>query len=193
MASQDGDRPSVFLNLPYDDGFAARCLAYIAAVSSFGLIPHVVVGTQGNTRLSRIVDLIGKCQYSIHDLSRTKRFNMPFELGFTMGYHWSNPTHKWLVFAPERNWVDKSLTDIKGIDIYAHHGTIAGIMCEIGNSFVNRIRQPSVSEMMRIYRTLRSAVPEIQRKTGSKTLFTASFFSEISATAAALAEKYIAR
>jgi len=39
-------------------------------------------------------------------------------------------------------------------------------MCEIGNAFVNRIRQPSVSEMMRIYRALQSATPAIQRKTG---------------------------
>jgi len=50
----------------------------------------------------------------------------------------------------------------------------------------------SVSEMMRIYRALQSATPAIQRKTGSKTFFTASFFSELSATAAALTEKYMA-
>jgi hypothetical protein len=191
MAHQEIDRHAVFLNLPYDNNFVRQSLAYIAAVSSFGLVPYVVVGLQGNTRLSLIADLIAKCQYSIHDLSRTKRFNMPFELGFTMGWHWSNPSHRWLVFAPKRNWVDKSLTDIKGIDVYAHEGTITGIMCEIGNAFVNRVRQPSVLEMMRIYRALQGAAPAIQRKTGSKTFFTASFFSELSASAAALAEKYI--
>src|SRR5882724_26980 len=89
------DHPkSVFLNIPYDRRFTRLFLAYIASVSSFGLIPHATLEIPlSKRRLDRILSLIARSQYSLHDLSRvqldtshprTPRFNMPFELGLTV-------------------------------------------------------------------------------------------------------------
>src|SRR5580658_6015102 len=85
------DRNAVFLNIPYDSGFRNLYLAYIVGLYQLGLKPRVTLGIPGgDRRLDRILDLIGSCSYSIHDLSRvqldrtapaTPRFNMPFELG----------------------------------------------------------------------------------------------------------------
>ncbi|MGB6803656.1 MAG: hypothetical protein WBE31_15415, partial [Candidatus Sulfotelmatobacter sp.] len=85
----------MFLNIPYDSEFENLFLAYIAAVSAFGFIPRATLEIPfSRRRLDRILDLIGDCRYSVHDLSRvqidrapppTPRFNMPFELGLTVG------------------------------------------------------------------------------------------------------------
>jgi hypothetical protein len=96
---------SAFLNLPYDEKFKDLFLAYIAGVSAFGLVPRATLEIPGGKRrLDRILQLIRDCRFSIHDLSRveldhsnppTPRFNMPFELGLTVG---SRPRHTWFVF-----------------------------------------------------------------------------------------------
>jgi hypothetical protein len=82
---------SVFLNVPYDAAFENLFLAYIAAISAFGFAPRATLELPfGERRLDRIIKLIQRSEYSIHDLSRvqhdnqaprTPRFNMPFELG----------------------------------------------------------------------------------------------------------------
>src|SRR4051812_34592759 len=89
-------RDSVFLNLPYDDGFQTLFLGYIAGVSAFGMLPHATLEIPGGERrLERILGLIAQCRYSVHDLSRvqldrsapaTPRFNMPFELGLAVAH-----------------------------------------------------------------------------------------------------------
>ncbi len=87
-------RESTFLNIPYDPSFTKLYLAYIAGVSSFGLLPRATLEIPGGEpRLDRILSLIRSCAYSLHDLSRvqldphppkTPRFNMPFELGLAV-------------------------------------------------------------------------------------------------------------
>src|SRR3984885_3421054 len=87
------DAGSVFLNIPYDAGFENLFLAYISAISAFGFTPRATLEIPFNRRLDRILSLIEKSEYSIHDLSGvqldraipcTPRFNMPFELGLTV-------------------------------------------------------------------------------------------------------------
>ncbi len=82
------DAGSVFLNIPYDDGFENLFLAYISAISAFGFTPRATLEIPfGQRRLDRILTLVRQSQYSIHDLSRvqldctsprTPRFNMSF-------------------------------------------------------------------------------------------------------------------
>ena len=84
-----------FLNIPFDQRFEALYLAFIAGLSGFGLIPQAALQIPGSRRrLDRLIDLLGTCQYSFHDLSRveldshspkTPRFNMPFECGLAVG------------------------------------------------------------------------------------------------------------
>jgi hypothetical protein len=200
MASSRTEKYAVFLNLPYDDSFTDLYLAYIVAVSSFGLVPHATVGIAGERRLDRIAQLIKKCTFSLHDLSRveldtseppTPRFNMPFELGFAVGWSRSNPSHRWFVFEAVLRRIHKSLSDMDGTDVYIHGGTVEGIMREVGNAFVSAMRQPTVPEMMRLYKKLHRIVPQVQRNAGSTTVFTARCFAEISLAAAMLAKRYL--
>jgi hypothetical protein len=82
---------AVFLNIPYDEQFGDLYVAYIAALAAHGMSPSATLELPGGARrLDRIIELIGGCRYSFHDLSRveldtaeppTPRLNMSFELG----------------------------------------------------------------------------------------------------------------
>src|ERR1035441_3521420 len=119
---------AVFINIPYDRAFERLYLAYITGLSALGLVPRATLSISGGKRrLSRILDLIGSCRYSIHDLSRvqldrtaprTPRFNMPFELGLAVAWSEINPNeHTWFVCETKERRALKSLSDLNGTDI----------------------------------------------------------------------------
>jgi|SRR5437588_5070458 len=194
------ERQAVFLNIPYDEAFTSIYLAYMVAVSSLGFVPRATVGIHGTTRLQRIAELIKTCEFSIHDLSRvqidrnppaTPRFNIPFELGLAVAWSWSHPTHRWVVFESKERRIQKSLNDLNGTDVFIHGGAIEGVMREMCNAFEGPVKQPTVPEMMRIYRKLRTTLPEIQRNTGSRSLFTRRSFDDLSLATAGLVTKHV--
>ena len=164
----------VFLNIPYDQAFEPLYLAYIAGLCAFRLEPKSTLQIPGGERrLDRILDLIGSCRDSFHDLSRvelnlrrpaTPRFNMPFELGLAVAWQrFREPSHTWCVFE-SRSWrAGKSLSDLSGTDVYVHDGTTAGVFREICNALVLVDLQPTVAQMAAIYRGLRRGLPDIMR------------------------------
>jgi hypothetical protein len=188
------EQQRVFLNIPYDKRFERLYLAYITALSALSLLPQATLGIGGNRRLDRIASLIESCSFSIHDLSRvqldrnpprTPRFNMPLELGLAVGWARSHPDHKWFVFESVNRRLSKSMSDLDGTDPYIYDGTVSGVMREVCNAFV-RPNQPSVPQMMRMYRDLRRGVPKTLRNAGAGSLFTARVFSELCLAAAVL-------
>jgi hypothetical protein len=191
---------SVFLNIPYDAQFTQQYFAYITAVSAMSLVPKATLGIAGNRRLDRIASLIEDCAYSIHDLSRvqldrnaprTPRFNMPFELGLAVAWAQAHPRHKWFVFESTRRRLNKSLSDLDGTDPYIHGGTVRGVMREVCNAFVSPVKQPTVPQMMRMYRELRRDARSILKNAGGHSTFTARVFSDLCLAAAALRSKYV--
>ncbi|MBV9156625.1 MAG: hypothetical protein JO097_10210 [Acidobacteriaceae bacterium] len=112
-----------------------------------------------------------ECRYSIHDLSRVQlsrtrprapRFNMPFELGLAVGWTSMNPRrHSWFVCDAVPHRILKSMSDLAGTDINIHEGTPKGVMRELCNIFVRRSVRPDVTDLMRVYRAVRAAVPQI--------------------------------
>jgi len=194
-------KKSVFLNIPYDPQFTRQYLAYITAVSAMSLVPKATLGITGNRWLDRIASLIESCAFSIHDLSRvqldpnsprTPRFNMPFELGLAVAWAQANPRHKWFVFESVKRRLNKSLSDLDGTDPYIHGGTVRGIMREVCNAFVSPVKQPTVPQMMQIYRELRRDSGRILKNAGAHSMFTARVFSDLCLAAAALRRKYLA-
>lgn len=201
---RDGERPrvspgSVFLNIPYDAGFENLLLAYIAAISAFGFTPRATLEIPfGERRLNRILTLIRKSQYSIHDLSRvqldrtaprTPRFNMPFELGLTVAVQaMENPAHGWILCEAVRHRIKKSLSDLDGSDAYIHDGTVKGVFRELGNAFIGSKRQPTVREMTQIYRVLRLRFKSILRNAGARDAFNARVFKELCVLASTAAD-----
>src|SRR5580658_5029138 len=85
---------SVFINCPYDPGFADLFHAIVFTVIAFGFVPRSARESEGEaeTRIDRISETLAQCKYSIHDLSRftgegtgnLARFNMPLELGIAI-------------------------------------------------------------------------------------------------------------
>lgn len=191
---------SVFLNIPYDSGFENLFLAYIAAISAFGFTPRATLEIPfGQRRLDRILMLIRQSKYSVHDLSRvqldrnsprTPRFNMPFELGLTVALEKSaHPEHEWVVCESVLRRINKSLSDLDGTDAYIHGGNIRGVFREMGNAFVGTERQPTVTEMMQVYRVLRAQLKDILRQAGAEDTFNARVFKALCVLASKAADE----
>jgi hypothetical protein len=193
------EKAAVFLNVPYDRRFENLLLAYIAGISAFGFAPRATLEIPfSQRRLERIISLIASSQYSVHDLSRvqldrarpsTPRFNMPFELGITVGI--ANVKHSWIVCETVRRRVNKSLSDLDGTDVYIHGGTVRGVFRELSNAFVRNRRQPSVAQMVQIYRILRLNFAAILRKAGASDPFNARVFLDLCVLASAAADKLV--
>jgi len=197
-----GKTKSVFLNIPYDRRFTRLFLAYIAAVSSFGLIPHATLEIPlSKRRLDRILSLIARSQYSLHDLSRvqldtsnprTPRFNMPFELGLTVALQrCKTPRHSWVVLESSPHRLQKSLSDLNGTDPFVHSGTVRGVFRELCSVFVSTPLRPTVPQMFAVYRLLRSQLPKLLRSSGSSDPFNARVFSDLCVLAALAASNIV--
>ena len=88
------DRLNVFVNVPFDAGYAPLFDALVFTIMACGY--HVRCALEeddsGDIRLDKLIRLIRESPRSIHDLSRIElgdnelpRFNMPFELGLALG------------------------------------------------------------------------------------------------------------
>lgn len=195
------EKADVFLNIPYDDRFERLLLAYIAGISAFGFVPRATLEIPFSARrLERIISLIASSRYSVHDLSRvqldrtapsTPRFNMPFELGITVGV--GNAKHSWIVCETVRRRINKSLSDLDGTDVYIHGGAVRRVFRELCNAFVRNRRQPSVEQTMQIYRILRSRSASILRNAGAKDPFNARVFLDLCVLASAAADNLVSR
>ena len=185
---------SVFLNIPYDSTFRRLYVAYISGLTQCGLVPHATLEISGGERrLDRILNLIQRCPYSIHDLSRvevdrnppfsTPRFNMPFELGMAVTWQKMRPdpeNYKWFVFESKNRRLDKSLSDLKGTDPNIHDGTIEGVMRELCNAFQRDDNiTPEVPDMLHAYRKLSRKVPDILARAGTDDIFQARVFKQL--------------
>jgi hypothetical protein len=127
---------SVFLNCPFDASYKPIFDAMVFAVFDTGFVPRCALEFDDGTeiRLSKILRIIGQCNYGIHDISYTAldprsnlpRFNMPFELGIFIGCkQFGRAPHVkkvGLVLDREPYRYQQFLSDLAGHDIRAHGG-----------------------------------------------------------------------
>ncbi|MGH8523320.1 MAG: hypothetical protein ACREXY_03640 [Gammaproteobacteria bacterium] len=120
---------SVFLNCPFDDTYKPILDAIMFCIHDSGFVAEIAlndIGT-GKTRLAKIVEMIGRCRYSIHDLSRVDepRLNMAFECGICYGaLAFGGERHKskdLFVLDAEDHRYKKTMSDIAGQDADVHH------------------------------------------------------------------------
>jgi hypothetical protein len=194
------EKTSAFLNIPYDRPFENLYLAYIAGLTAFGLVPRAALEIPGGSRrLDRILELIQTCGYSFHDLSRverdrskpkTPRFNMPFELGLAVGCSKlaGRNDQVWFVLEAVDRRIQKSLSDLNGTDVYVHGSQVKGVLRALGNALVRNVNQPTLQQMMALYRKLRKAVPSILRSSGASSAFEARVFKDLVQLAASLSK-----
>ena len=199
-AEERSAKDAVFLNIPYDKQFTEMFLAYVVGIRAYGLIPRATLEIPGGVRrLDRIAALIRGCTYSLHDLSRveldlvpppTPRFNMPFELGLAVAFHWPHSTkHTWFVLETEKWRIQKSLSDLNGTDVYVHGGTVDGVFRELAKAFIRLTRQPTVRQLRTIYQEIKDTLPKFLDAAGSEDPFQARVFQDISVYAGVLADR----
>jgi hypothetical protein len=126
------NRPSIFVNCPFDSDYQPFLRATLFTVCAMGCKPRSALEESDSStlRLGKIYGLIQKCRFSIHDLSRTEvsphtvlpRFNMPLELGIFLGIKNSSAGHTrkktCLIFVKDKRNT-AFITDINGMDIEA--------------------------------------------------------------------------
>ncbi|MGH8228425.1 MAG: hypothetical protein ACREU3_11075 [Steroidobacteraceae bacterium] len=137
MATQRTAKPpaskAVFINCPFDDGFKPIFRAVIFVIISSGYYPRCALdATDGaEVRVSKIAQMIGECDWGIHDLSRVEvgatgvpRFNMPMELGLHLGARLfgvgRHRRKRALILEAQPHRYDAALSDISGQDIEVH-------------------------------------------------------------------------
>ena len=139
MVKQRVAAPSVFINCPFDPSYRKVFEAIIFAVCALGFEPQCALGADDGSveRLTKILELINKCPYGIHDISfmkldpgtRLPRHNMPFELGLFLGIEFAmskrtRKTRKSCLILDRDKWrYRKSISDLSGRDIRAYKGS----------------------------------------------------------------------
>lgn len=132
----DAYNKNVFINCPFDKSYEPLLHTLLFTLIYLGYVPRITLerSDSGETRFSKICDLISSCKYSIHDLSRIKakkkgeyfRLNMPFELGLDIGARIFNPIQhkqkKCLILEEEQYRFQAALSDISNSDIKTHNG-----------------------------------------------------------------------
>ena len=169
----------VFINIAYDKKREPILLGLTAALIALGRIPRLTfeITEGGVSRLDKILDLIGECPVSFHDLSATglpPRFNMPFELGIACAHrHYvSKSKHEFHVMDSEKFRPDVTLSDMKGFDHKVHNGTPEGAMKLVLSVLDKKTGVPvTLADAGKIYREMKKLAAVLKRQHGEKTIF----------------------
>ncbi len=118
---------------------------------------------------------------------------MPFELGLCVAdaNRRKGQEQKWFVFEAKANRVKKSLSDLDGTDPKIHGATVRGVLGGLCNIFKRPGRQPTVPQMMQIYRGLRKNQAAILKQAGSDTLYTRRVFADLCVAASSEADRIV--
>ena len=190
----------VFINCPFDARFEPLYLAYIAGLAGLSLTPRCVleVPAGGSSRLDRMFRLISSCRWSVHDLScvtldvrapRVPRFNMPFELGLAAALGMTGP-HRWFILEARAHRLQKSMSDVNGIDPLIHEGSARGVLRELTNAFGRANAQPPTAQLEAVHRGLERAAASLKRQYRSRTIFTPAIFRRLVLAAEALTKEF---
>lgn len=153
---------NVFINCPFDEKYYPLLRPLLFTIVYLEFTPKIALerSDSGESRITKICQLIKDSKYSIHDLSRLKpslkeysRQNMPFELGLDIGCRHFSDNHlsskKCLVLEKEKFRYMKALSDMSGSDIKSHNDDPLKLVEQVRNWFVEtvglkRISSPSV-------------------------------------------------
>ena len=203
MPSKGGSRKDawVFLNVPFDKPYEPLFVALVAGLVGLGRVPKCALEAKrvGSPRLDGILQLIGDCPASIHDLSRMPhpgkalpRMNMAFELGVSVGIDRSRSRratqrHAFFLFESRRHRVGKTLSDMAAYDPEVHGDRPHRVLACILNCFSRVGKTPSIDELKRLYDKLWPMADALRRQFGAKSLFERHLYRQVVTTATKLA------
>lgn len=145
---------NVFVNCPFDTDYKPLLRPLLFTIVYLGLKPRIALerSESGESRITKIIELIEGSKFAIHDLSRIKakkkgdlfRLNMPFELGVDWGCRkfgrGSLCEKKIIVLEAERYTYQAALSDIAGSDIAAHKNEPQELVSVVRNWLANQCR-----------------------------------------------------
>ncbi|HEU4837550.1 MAG TPA: hypothetical protein VFS90_24180 [Pyrinomonadaceae bacterium] len=157
-----GFNKNVFINCPFDRDYNSLLKPILFTIIYFGFTPQIASETtdSGEQRIDKVVSLILKSRYSLHDLSRIKsrrrgeyfRLNMPFELGIDYGCRRTSARYlrrkKFLVLGAKSHDFKQALSDLSGIDAKSHGNNPKNAALAVRNWFIESVhlqRVPSAS------------------------------------------------
>jgi hypothetical protein len=140
-------KDNVFVNCPFDPPFFALLRPLLFTVLSSGLTPRIALEAMDSAqlRMDKILRLIGRSKFAIHDISRIEskdvgelfRLNMPFELGLDLGARYfgsaSLRKKKCLVLEEKEYRYKAALSDFSGFDIACHGNEPAQVVVVVRN------------------------------------------------------------
>jgi len=190
----DANRLSVFLNVPFDKDYEPLFVGLISALAALGRTPRSVleVPEQGEGRLARIFGLIRQCPVSIHDLSRVElpvRFNMPFELGIAVALSRIERSHKFVLLEAKRHRLQKTLSDVNGIDPGIHNAAVRGVISCVLSHLGKPQGNPDAKRVASTHRQLWKIIPSLKAIHGRTNIYSRSIFTELVEAATRLAKK----
>lgn len=180
----------VFLNVPFDAAYEKLFVALISTVVAARLVPRCAVELpeRGQGQLSRILSLMERCSLSIHDLSRPRRFNMPFELGLA-AFLQQRHHHQFIVMESGLNRGTNTPSDLRSLAPIQHGNSprklISRLLDNLGGA------KPADAE--RIYRKLIAVVPNLKADYRAGSIFQKGIFKELVSGAIEEAEQMALR
>lgn len=184
---------SVFLNVPYSKGYEQVFLALIAGLVSLGRVPRCALelAERGRGRMDRIFQLIEKCGFSIHDLSRVglpAKFNVPFELGLACAAARYRGNHDFVMLERVEGRLLNTLGDLAGHDHFIHEGKPRLMLSRLLDILGRPGFDPALSEQYELYRDLSQAADSLRQEHGAKTIFTPHIYRQLVEAATQLAQ-----
>ena len=96
--------------------------------------------------------------------------------------------HRFTILEEEKYRLQRTLSDVNGIDPCIHNGTVRGMISCILSQMRRSGRNPTVEEVSAIYRLLRKAAAKLKKDYSRQTIFTRAIFEELVEAAALLAD-----
>lgn len=153
-----GFTKNVFINCPFDSDYNSLLRPILFTIVYLGFDPQIASQTAdaGEQRINKIISLILKSKYSIHDLSRIRsekpselyRLNMPFELGIDYGCRRIPSGYlrrkRFLVLGAKPHDYKKALSDLAGIDGKSHGNKPDQAVLALRNWFIDTVHLQNV-------------------------------------------------
>lgn len=187
MGTTDGYR--VFLNVPFDDAYEPLFCALVTTVVALRGRPRSVLDVAHGSRLDRLAGVIADCDVSFHDLSRAEnrrgvpRFNMPFELGLAIGRATWSRTHRAFLLEAKAYRLQKTLSDVNGLDPRVHRGTPRGMVGAVLDCLGEEDDVEREDELQRLARDVLAATRAWKRGARRRSVFDRTGFATLVALA----------
>jgi len=177
-------------------------IGMIVAVSALGLVPTCALGDRAPLQFNRVLDTIGRCRLSIHDLSvlgadvkvpRTAHFNMPFEFGLTVAAS-RRRKHDWFILGRDKDRIERALSDIKTVTVHTHDGSGESVVAAVSHALFRDTKEKvALPDLIETYREVHGLWSRTRLREKYATPFLAPAFDEILTLAQRAADFYVGR